>query len=304
MLTKREVVAIKVESTYNTDAVPTATDAVLVENAQLSFEGARMVERAPVKPTLGKEKSIHAGNLAQITFEAEIKGSGSAGTAPELGQALRGCGLAETIVASTSVTYQPASSSLESVTIYYYQDGVRHVITGARGTVEFTLNAGEIGKASFTFTGHHASTTDVGLITPTYDSTVPAPAINTSFSVGGYAAAISALALSLNNEVVTPVSLGASDGYGEIRIADRDVSGSFDPEYTLIATKDWVTEWKNGTNQAISTGNIGSAGNQYSFSIPTAYYRDLSQGDRDGVRTLEIGYGAAGDDAAFDLVFS
>ncbi|MCK7495178.1 MAG: hypothetical protein MZW92_31855 [Comamonadaceae bacterium] len=44
----------------------------------------------------------------QLTFDVEIKGSGAAGTAPELGVLLKGCGFGETVVAVTSVTYAPA----------------------------------------------------------------------------------------------------------------------------------------------------------------------------------------------------
>ncbi len=305
MLTKRELIALKIESTYNTDSSPDGTDAMLVENVALSYEGARMVERNPIKPTLGKEQSIHAGNLVQITFDAEIKGSGTAGTAPEIGAALRACGFGETIVADTSVTYEPVSTAIESCTIYYYQDGKLNVITGARGTVEINLTVGDKGMASFTFTGHDGGDSDAALITATYDSTVPPPVINGSFSVGAYAAVISALTFNLGNEVVTPPDFNAPDGYSEVFIADRDMTGSFDPEDTLVATQDWVGDWKAGNTKAITTGVIGSAaGNRYQLDLTEAYYRELSQADRDNIRTRDLGLGCVGDDDAVNFIFT
>ena len=305
MLTKRELIALKIESTYNTDSAPTAIDAMLVENVSPSYEGARLVERNPIKPTLGKEQSIHAGNLIQLTFDAEMKGSGVAGTAPEIGQALRACGFGETIVASTSVTYEPVSESIESCTIYYYQDGKLQVITGARGTVELNMTVGDKPMASFTFTGHDAGDSDAALISGTYDNTVPPPVINGSFDVGGFAAVISALSFNLGNEVVTPPDFNSPDGYSEVFISDRDMSGSFDPEYTLKATQDWIADWKNGVNKLITTGVIGSAaGNRIQLDILQAYYRELGQGDRDSIRTLDIGFGAVGDDNAMNLIFT
>ncbi len=293
-LVKREVLLLKIESTYNTDANPTAAnDALLVENLSWSFEGLRMVERNPITGSLAKKKGIYAGSLVSVTFDVELKGSGVAGTAPEVGQALRACGFGETVAVSTSVAYSPVSTGHESATIYYYEDGSLYKITGCRGTVSANLETGSAGKLSFTFTGHLASKSDTALVSPTYDSTVPAPLINVPFSVGGYSAVINALAFDVSNEITTPPSLSASDGFGEIRIAGRDVNGSFDPEAQAFATKDFINELQTGASLALSCGVIGSsAGNRIQIDMPAISYRELSPGDRDGIRTYEIGFGA------------
>lgn len=305
MLVKREVVALAIEGTYNTEEAPDANDVILVENVSFSFEGARMHERAPVKSTLGKEQSTYAGALAKLSFSAELKGSGAAGTAPEIGNALRACGLGETVSASTSVTYAPVSTALESATIYYYQDGRLQKITGARGNVEFSLSVDSTIMANFEFTGHDGGDSDVTLLVGNYDAAVPPPFINVGFEVGSYAAVISALTLNLGNEIATPPDANAADGYSEVLIVDRDVNGSFDPEHTLKAAQDWIGAWKAGTLKEITTGAIGgTAGNIIELTVPTAYYREVSQGDRSGRRTLAIPFGADGDDSAFSLVFT
>lgn len=308
MLINREVILAKIESSYNTDAAPTAADnAILVEGPSWSHEGARLIERSGVKASIGKEQSIFGGTLKSVTFETEIKGSGAAGTAPEIGPLLRACGLDETIVASTSVTYAPVSTGFESITIYYYSDGLLHKITGARGNVSITLEAGAVGKASFTFTGHDAGVTDTAMVSPTYDSTIPVPIINVPFSIGGYSAAISSLSLDMGNSVTTPADMSASDGFGETIITARDVAGSIDPEQVLIATKDYLTEWKNGTTMNLQTGVIGStAGNRFALTAGAAYHREISPGDREGLRIWELGVGFAetsGDDE-YSLAFT
>jgi hypothetical protein len=301
MLVNREVILAKLESTYNADPTPAAgSDAVLVESPSWTNEGARMIERANVKATLGKDQSIFAGSLKAVSFEMEIKGSGSAGTPPEMGPLLRGCGLGETIVASTSVTYAPVSTAQESITIYYYADGMLHKLTGCRGNVSFSMEAGGAGKASFSFTGHNAGVTDAAMVTPSYDSTVPAPVINVPFTIGGYASVINSLSVDLSNGLATPSDMSSSDGFGEVIITARDVNGSFDPEAVLKATKDYINEWEAGTTMALSCGVIGSsAGNRYKVDMPAVYYREVGQGDRDGLRTFDISYGATestGDD--------
>lgn len=308
MLVNREVILAKVESTYNVDASPVAAnDAVLVEGPSWSHEAARLIERAGVKASIGKDQTIYGGTLKSVSFETEIKGSGSAGVAPEIGQLLRGCGLDETVVASTSVTYAPVSTGFESLTIYYYSDGLLHIITGARGNVSFTFEAGAAAKASFTFTGHDGGVSDAAMVTPTYDSSVPVPLINVPFSIGGYSAVIASLSLDMGNAVGTPPDMSASDGFGETIITARDVNGSFDPEQVLIATKDYISEWKAGTTMALTTGVIGStAGNQIQLSAPAAYHKEISPGDREGLRVWEIGVGFAessGDDE-YSIVFT
>jgi len=302
MLTNREVILAKIESVYNTDPTPTgASDAVLVESTSWSHEGARMIDRPLIKSTLGRPKQLFGGTLKQITFTCEMKGSGAAGTAPEIGPLLRACGLGETIVASTSVTYAPVSTGFESVTIYYYQDGILHKLTGCRGNVTFDLTAGGVAKATFTMTGHEASPTDTTIATPTYDSTVPVPLLGlSSLAVQSYSAIIQQLAIDLANEISTPESMAATDGYGEIRITDRDVKGTLNPEMTLVATHDWVGKWKTAATGSLTTGAIGATGgNIITVSMPAVAYRELSPGDRSKVRTMEVGFGAAyssGDD--------
>lgn len=307
-LINREVILAKIESTYNTDPTPSAAnDAVLVEGPSWAHENASMIERPSVKTTIGKRQSVFGGTLKSVSFDVELKGSGAAGTAPEIGQLLRACSMDETIVPSTSVTYAPVSSSQESITLYYYEDGVLHIITGARGTCSITLESKGKGMINFTFTGHEVAPTDTALVTPTYDSTVPPPIISVPFSMGGYSSVISSLSMDVGNTISMPADMSAADGFGEILITARDTGGSFDPARVALSAKNYISEWKNGTLGSLTTGVIGStAGNRYQLTCGQAYYKDVGQGEREGLRIYEIGFGAAessGDDE-FSLVFT
>ena len=300
-LVKRSVLLAKVESTYNTDPTPTASaDAVLVENLQWAPAGQRMYQQPTVGATLATLAQIYGGSLLQLTFDVLVKGSGTAGTAPDVGQLLRACAFGETIVASTSVTYEPVSTSLESATIYLYEDGVRFIVTGCRGNVAFTGGVGEPGKLSFTMTGHFSAPTDQSLPTPTLDATVAPVLLSAGFSINSFSAVISQLAFDMGNTVATPPSINESDGYGEIIVTGRDVNGTIDPEDELVATEDFVSHWQDGDAMALTTGVIGgTAGNRWQLSMPAVSYRDWTPGDRDGIRTAEMAFGAAessGDD--------
>lgn len=303
MLTNREVILAKIEVAYGVDSVPVqAADAKLVENIGWSNEGLRMNERPAVRQNIGMLQQVFGGTLRSITFDVEMKGSGGAvDLPPELGTLLRGCGFGETINAAADVQYAPISVGHESLTIYYFQDGLRHILTGCVGNAAFNLEAGALGKISFTFTGHLVNITDQALpAAPAYTTNVPPPLINAPFAIGGFSAIINALAWDMSNTVATPPDMSASDGYSQIRITQRDVQGSYDPEADLIANDDPYTDLQNGVAQAVTTGVVGSVvGNRYLVDMPAAYNRDISPGDRDGVRTYDIPLGFAentGDD--------
>ena len=308
MLVSRKVLLCKIESTYNTDSSPAAsTDAVLVSNLSWAHEGLRMIERNNVKPSLAGEQQLFAGTMMTFSFDMEIKGSGTAGVAPECGVPLRVCAMAETVVASTSVTYKPASTNHESATFYLYDDGRLIKLTGCRGTYTANYESGNVIMYSFTITGHSSAITDAALPTPTLDSTTPLAFKGASFAVGGYSSVINSLTFDVGNNVVTPPDVNASNGFGEVRITKRDANGSFDPEAVSVASNDYYGDFTGGSSLALATGTIGStAGNRLATSMPAIYYRDISPGDRESISTYEIPYGAvesSGDDE-ISLVFT
>lgn len=307
-----EVLLAKVETTYGTDPTPTAgTNAVLVQNVNFQPEGLRMNDRPAVRANIGKLQQVFGGQLGRLTFEAEVKGSGAAGTAPELGPLLRGAGCGETIVASTSVTYKPISSSHESLTLYWYEGGRKlHKLTGARGTASVRIGAGGLAVIAFEFVGHYTKPTDVSIPTPTYTSTVPRAALSMALTLGGVSTIIAReWSVDLNNVIAMPPSIAAADGYGEIQITGRDVSGSILIDSELASVIDVDSQLEAGTGITLVSGTLGSvAGNRFSASSATngLYWRDRTFGEADGMRTRTLPFGlveVAGNDE-ISLVFT
>lgn len=303
LLRSREAILAKEETSYGVDALPVAAnDAVLVANPSWAHEGLRMNERNTIHGTQAMRQHIFGGTLKTISFDVELKGSGTAGTAPEFGPLLKGCGFAETVAPATSVAYDPSSTLTDqkSLTIYYYQDGLLHILLGCRGTVTGNLETGNMGMLSFTFTGHSSAPTDVALITPTLDATEPVAIKNASFSIDAFAACVNSLAFDMAITVITPACMNDSDGYGEIVIGERDCNGSIDPNAELVADEDFYGNFLSGAKMALTTGVIGSvAGNRYQIDMDQVYYRDAAPGDRDGILTYELPFGAVettGDD--------
>lgn len=303
-----EVILAKTEVTYNTDPVPVvASNSVLIRNAQLSSEGLRMVDRAAIRASLGQLQNIYGGTLKRLTFECEIKGSGTAGTAPEIGPLLEACGLDETIVAVTSVTYKPESSTHESVTIYYFEGGrKRHILTGCRGNVTIKLEAGGLMLASFEFVGHHTEPTDQTQPVPVYNSTVPRAALGMTVTFNAVTSMVSkSWEMNLNNTLAQPASIAATDGYGEILITKRDVKGSLLIETELDSVLDIDALLSAGTRFAFGSGTLGSvAGNRVAVTTPASstYVIDTELNDADGLRQRNVMF--AVDDSTADTELS
>jgi hypothetical protein len=304
-----EVILAKIETTYNTDPTPVVgTDAKLVQNVSFQEEGPVMVERPSIQANINQLQSAPGPRLGRISFAVELKGSGAAGTAPELGTLLRGCALGETVVGATSVTYKPISSAHESITIYWYEGGRKlHILTGCRGNVVFGLTAGGIVTASFEFVGHYANPSDIAQPTPTYNSQVPKVAMGMAVSLGAVTSMIvRGWTINLNNQLAMPPSVAAADGYGQVQVTRQDVAGELTMDAELASVIDVDAQLSAGTGITFGSGTLGgTAGNRATFSSATngLYWRGRQFGEADGMRIRTLPFGLKDSTTtAFDAV--
>ena len=292
LLTRKRLILAKAEATYGTDPTPTGSaNAILVRNLDIVPLQSDIVQRELIRPYLGNYEQLLAQTRVQVTFEVELAGSGAAGTAPAYGPVLKACGLSETVVVTTSVTYAPVSTSFSSVTIYFYQDGIRHIVTGARGT--FTLNGqvGAIPTIAFTMTGIYNAPTDTALATPTYANQAT-PLIfkngnTTSFSAFSYSGALQSIDLNLGNEIVYRELIG---GTKEVLITDRKPAGTMSIEAVLLATKNYFTVSTGSTTGSVSFQHGTTAGNIATLTMAQSDLADASYADLNGIAMLNLPY--------------
>ena len=283
-LYRKRTVLIKAESTYGTDSTPAGTDACQVRNLEVTPVQSDIVSRDLIRPYLGASPQLIANNRVQVTFEVEYAGSGTAGTAPRYGSLLKACGFSETIVASTSVTYAPVSTSFSSVTMYYSTDGVRHKVTGARGTYSLNLTANQIPVINFTMTGQYVAPTDTADPTPTFTSQATPKIFNdtntTSFTLFSETdLPLQSCQLDIGNEVVYRELINSDK---EVLIVNRSGSGTLAIEMPTLASHDFFADAVASTTGNLSIvhgtagGNIvtlASAANAISLGAP-AYSED------------------------------
>jgi len=303
LLTRKRLILAKAEATYGTDSTPAGADAVLVRNLDITPLEADTVSRDLIRPYLGNSEQLLANTRVGITFEVELAGSGTAGTAPRFGALLKACGFSETVVATTSVTYAPVSSSFSSATIYFNNDGVLHKATGCRGTFTMTCNLNEIPVISFTMTGIYNAPTDTVAPATTYTNQAT-PLIfkegNTSnFSLLSYAGCLMNVSFDVANEVVHRELIGCTR---QVLITNRAPAGEVVIEAPTIAQKDYFTVANNNTTGSLTFTHGTTAGNIVAFTAQKVDLTNPSYSDSDGIQMLNLPYVAIPTSAGNDEV--
>ena len=140
LLSRKRLLLTKIESTYATDSSPAGTDAVLVRNLEITPIEADTVSRDLIRPYLGHSQQILSQARVSITFEVELAGSGTSGTASRVDSLLRACGLAATTT-SSDVTGTAQAGSAGSITLAAgasstddYYSGMVITLTGGTGS--------------------------------------------------------------------------------------------------------------------------------------------------------------------------
>lgn len=309
LLARKSYILAKAEATYGTSSTPANTDAVLVKSLELTPLAGDVVSRDLIRGYLGNSESLIAQTYVELSFEVELAGSGTAGTAPRYGNLLQACGLALTTVASTSNTYAPVSSSFGSSTIVYNTDGLNHVLTGCRGSFSIKAEVGQIPTLSFSMVGVYNAPTDVSPVSASYTSQAT-PLVfrqgNTSaFSVFSYSGLLQSFDFDLANSTVYRQLVGSSAG--EVLITDRKPSGSCMIEAPTLATKDFFAIALASATGSLSFLHGTAAGNRVTFTSSQTDITTPAYGEQDGVRMLNLPYVAvpttAGNDE-FSLAFT
>ena len=282
--------AAKAEVTEGTAEALTAAEAIL--SRLISFDpDIELTELDLVSSSMSQFPGVAGKRMATITFETEFKGSGVAGTAPEVAALFGACSMEETIVGGTSVTYTPYDNSNDgaSITIAKYIDGKRYLMAGCRGNFVLNMVAGEPAMITWTFTGVLEADSDTALLAAvTYDSTRSQPFINASMTLDAYAAVVEAIVIDMANDVALRDSVNGATGYLSAIIGNRLPTMTINPEDVLIATHDFWDDWENGTEVAFTATLGGTAGNICTITAPKVQYGKVGQGSRNGYAVNEI----------------
>lgn len=369
---QKQIIWAKLESTINTDAAPAATDAILCGEISISPLEGGQVERGIMLPYFGSYGPIRIENYVKISFQTEVAGSGTAGTAPKFASLLKACNMSETISTVVSATAQAGGSTstiklaagasaiddfytgmsiaitggsgvsaipreiisysgttkiatitgvfaaatdatsaysiganviytpnsnvapatLTGATIHWYNDGIRHVLLGARGTVKVDLTAKKEPMFSWEFTGLLGTISDTAY--PTADFTgwqvpVTVSTANTTdinfLGVVTPTLVMEKFLLDIGNKITYRQLVGQEN----VLITDRNTTGTIGFEEMSIATKDYFTMAKNSVTGQISIKHGQTAGNIFGVTGRSVQPVNPKKYNLDDISMLELG---------------
>lgn len=288
-LWRNRLALVKAENTYGTSSNPAATDALLFTELGVDPLAMEMVERETVRPYMGNNTSIVTQRSVPVKATVELAGSGTAGVAPRWSPLLMACGLAEAVVANTSVTYSPVSSGFSSYTMDFYADnGSRQAITGIRGTFEMSLESGGLPSISFDQMGIFAAPGALSRPSETYSAQaapVPVNADNTTVSVHGFSACMASFKLSMGASMTFRQLAGCSK---QVLLTDRKPTGEIVIELPSFATKDFIAIASAQTTGAITWTNTGPAGNIVAFTANNCAFDAPTFNEMDTVTMITL----------------
>lgn len=254
---RRRLAVVAVETQYG--VAPDPATATILEVVMLDagnpYAG-NTVERERMRYGFGNFEQINTGPSVERQIRVPFSGSGTAGEPPAYSPLLRACALSETIdntVDSESVTYQPVSQGMDSVTIWWYEDGQVQEIRGARGTYEIGADAQSLPYWQFNLTGLYSrpeNAPTVQGVESTVAGEVPINKQNSTFTLFGYPARLQAFSQNAGNQVEYRNLVG----YEGVHITDRRVTGNITIEAPALA--DFNAFEKVESHQLVTLGEV------------------------------------------------
>lgn len=289
--TRNRLLLAKAESSYGVvpDPAPAGSDAVLVSGLEVEPLQLELKDRELIQGYMGNSAQVVSQKTVGVKFSVELAGSGTAGTAPRWGCLMKACGFSETVVADTSVTYAPVSSSFSSTALDFRNDGIKHLILGVRGNVAIEMSAGEIPKLNFDFIGIYAAPSATSNPTATFTGQATPVAVNadntTSVSVHSYSACMNAFSLDMGNNTIFRQLAGCTK---QVMITDRAPSGELTIELPALGTKDFYSIAAAQTAGSISWVHGGTAGNIATLTMSNCAFDSPTLEDGDGIQHIKL----------------
>ena len=280
--TKARTLFAKAEVTYGTAVALVAADAIRTSNLTIRPFNATVIERNLDGATFGNSGKVHVAPNVMVEFDVEAAGSGTAGTAPAYGNLFKACGMAETVVAVTSVEYAPATSGTGSMTLYFQLDGQRHALKGARGTWSLKFDSLGIPQFHFVFTGLWVDPVTTADIAPTWAGwQIPKPVSFThtpTVTLHGLSAVFNTASFDFGNDV----QYFNNPGEEYVGIMDRKCSGSVSMLAPALSTKNYFTSALADTQSDFTLVHGQAAGHIWTLDSDTVQILEPNYGDDRG----------------------
>lgn len=300
------IVGVKAEGTAYTLDTPVAADAFPAFDITVT-PGGDNFQRLETSSHFGKLDSLPGPATMEIAFKVSAMGSGATAptTQPHWAVSLQAAGF-NFVTAGAPVdthTYSPISvfdgaggNPALSYSVGAWFDGVRYLAKGCMGNVVMTWAMGAPLELAFTFRGAYVATADAAILVPTGVSTEQPPQLlGAGFAVHAFSAAIESFSIDIGSVLSNVIDANDANGIKGTTIADRRITGTFNPNMEKLADEDFFGDWRSGAIGSLTTGNLGPAvGNQLQLIANRAIYdAPPGVGDRQSIQILDIPFLAA-----------
>lgn len=290
LFTRRTAILTKIESpTYGVDSSPVGGDALLVRNLNVTPIEADTVSRDLIRPYFGNYEQLLTNTRVSLTFEVEMAGSGTAGTAPRFDSLLRACGMSATTT-GTAVTGSAVAGAAGSITLAAGASGTDNIYRGMIISITSGTGNGHVGLIT-SYTG----SSKIALVEPITATFVPAA--SSGYSIGanvGYKPVSSSfesatLYAYVGGELLHKITgvrgtFGLNCTVNEIPVISFEMTGIYNaPTATSVPAVTYTNQaipeiWKAGNTAAVEVLDYNACVQSLSFNMANeTVYRELVQ---------------------------
>ena len=221
--------------------------------------------------SLAQQKTYYSPQVYTVPLSFYLKGSGTAGTAPELDKVFRAAGLQATNTPVTSQTYKPRDTGHESFGAKVNLNGVEYALSGARITkLSIPMKGGEPVTVTGELKGLYNAPTGVAYSAPTFADVLIAPPVcySSALTIAGTSYVIPEFTINLEYDFdVIPSINAANNGIAEIAFSGRKYGGEFLVQRAAGNDIEFWTALTASTELAVLQTSFGSAGNKVDFDF-------------------------------------
>lgn len=306
-LIKKEQVWLNPQAGTGAYEIPNAADYVRAYDLEFTYEGS-MVERVGYGGAMGRAGDVYGGTAASLKFMVDVE-SGGDGANPHIHPLLVAAGMSESDISDDASSsgedeqrqrYVLSDSGLYLSAAFIMDRYSRALFDSLASAMVLTATAGEIVKLETTLMGRYNAEGVEGIIPVASQGAVsPIVARNASISVkvAGQNAnlvdgeAIESAVLDFGLNVSQNRDIADVQGYAVPILTDRNPTLTLNPELANVV---WHTHRAANTDLEIEI-SLGTEPNRLVIKIPKARLVEISDGDRNGVRTQELKFMLARD---------
>jgi hypothetical protein len=295
----RNLLLAKIQPTPGVNASPAAgSDAVLLYGNNPKFDYQHLTATREVNAGYfrGAERLVW-GRRADIQFQVELQGSGTAGTAPAWGKMLKGCAFAETLTAGL-VEYTLVTDGAQQLSMLTQEDGLFKPCTDMMGDCSGELVVGSIPVIDYKFRGLVLPPTSGSNLTGDTTVFIPpravSPADTAALRIGAtYAAGaftsgdlynFRSLKWSLGNDIQIP-DLASSEQTG---FYGRNPKIEFTIDCTSAQEKAFLDDAYAGTRRSLGALHGTVAGKICGLFAPAFSITDVKPAYEGSIRYVQI----------------